>query len=123
MSAGAGMEDTMQDIYIKDMVRRLSPILKDKSRDERILKKCWRHKIALVWTTQQVHRAANEREVALTRREAVQVLQTLLHQHNPQLGLRWSDITGHIEENVLGRQLTRPEIKRFVEKDILTIHK
>jgi len=113
----------MQDIYIKDMVGRLSPVLKDKSRAERILKNCWRNKIGLVWTTHQVHRAANEREVALTEKEAVRVLETLLTQHNPQLGLRWSDITGHIEENVLGRKLTKHEIKRFVEKDILTIHK
>ena|SRR5579859_1654227 len=113
----------MQEHYIKDMVRKLSFILKDKFGAERILKKCWRDKIAIVWSTRQVHRAANELELALREGEAIQVLHTLLDRHDPQLGLRWEDITGHIEAHVLGRKLTKHEIKRFVEKDIITIHK
>ena len=78
--------------------------------------------MALVWMVMDVHKAANEREVALTNSEAIDVLQTLLNQHNPQYGIRWEDLTTHIEDQVLGRKLTKAEIKRFVEQDRLTIN-
>ena len=79
--------------------------------------------MALVWEVEDVHRAANEREVALTDKEAVTVLQTLLNQHNAQLGIRWEDLTTHIEDHLLGRKLTKAEVRRFVDLDIITIHK
>ena len=79
--------------------------------------------MALVWEVEDVHRAANEREVALTDKEAVTVLQTLLNQHNAQLGIRWEDLTTHIEEHVLGRKLTEAEVRRFVEQDIITVQR
>ena len=113
----------MHDHYIKDMVRRLSFILKDKFKAERIFKKYWSNKIALVWSIHDVHRAANEQEVALTRNEAITVLQTLLTQYNPQLGLKWEDITNLIQDRVLGRPLTKAEINRFVELDQITVQK
>ncbi|MCX6921893.1 MAG: hypothetical protein NT154_01550, partial [Verrucomicrobia bacterium] len=64
---------------------------------------------------------ANEREVALTRQEAIKVLRELHHYHNRQYGIKWEDLTSYIEEYALGRKLTRAELKRFVEKNILTI--
>ena len=72
---------------------------------------------------EDVFTAANEREVALTKKEAIHVLQFLLHHHNKQLGLRWSDITQYIEESGVGRKLTRTELKRFVEKNVITIQR
>lgn len=113
----------MDQRIIKDMVSRLGPILKDKFRAERILKNYWSKKIALVWSIEDVHRAANEIEVALTRQEAVQVLQTLLNQHNPQYGIKWEDLTTHIQDRVLGRKLTKTEINHFVELDQITVQK
>ena len=113
----------MHDHHIEDMVQRLGPVLKDKSKAKVILKRYWRTRMALVWMVEDVHRAANEREVALTNQEAIDVLQTLLNQHNSQYGIRWEDITTHIEDKVLGRKLTKAEVKRFVERDILTIQK
>jgi len=79
--------------------------------------------MALVWEVEDVHRAANELELALTNQDAIDVLQTLLELHNAQYGIKWADITTHIEDKVLGRKLTRPEIKRFVELDIITVQK
>ena len=61
--------------------------------------------MALVWDVQDVHTAANEREVALTNREAIKVLQELHHYHNKQYGLQWKDVTSYIEEYALGRKL------------------
>jgi hypothetical protein len=116
------MEVEMDTQQIDGMVRRLSPILKDKAKAERILKNYWRDKMALVWSVQDVHRAANEREVALTNEEAMEVLQTLLNQHNKQYGIKWQDLTTHIEDQVLGRKLTKPEIRRFVKRDQMTIN-
>jgi len=117
------MEDAMHQTCIDDMVRKLGPILKDKSRAELILKKCWQHKMALVWTTEQVHTAANEVEVALTEKEAIQILETLHYHHNPQYGIRWEDLTTHIKDNVLGRKLNQRQILKFVQHNKLTVHR
>jgi len=113
----------MHKHHLTDMVRRLGPVLKDKARAYQILTKYWRNKMALVWEVEDVHRAANELELALTNQDAIDVLQTLLELHNAQYGIKWADITTHIEDKVLGRKLTRPEIKRFVELDIITVQK
>jgi hypothetical protein len=105
------------------MVRRLGPVLKDKAKAQEILARYWRNKIALVWETDDVHKAANELEVALTEKEAIQVLQTLHEHHNAQYGLKWEDITTHIQDNVLGRKLTKREVKKFVQHDKLIIQR
>ena len=113
----------MQETIINDMVRKLKPVLKDASKAKTILNRYWRTRIALVWMLADVHRAANEREVALTNLEAIDVLQQLLHRHNPQYGIKWEDLTTHIEDQALGRKLTRAELNHFVERDIITIQK
>jgi hypothetical protein len=79
--------------------------------------------MALVWDVRDVHTAANEREAALTNQEAIKVLQELHHHHNKQYGIRWADFTSYIEECALGRKLTRVELNRFVEKNILTVER
>ena len=120
------MEDAieiMQDNITEDLVRKLKSVLKDKPKALSILKRYWRDKIAIIWTTENVHRAANELKLALTEKEAIQVLETLHRQHNPQLGLRWEDLTGHIEAYVLGRKLTQREVEQFVKNDRLTIQR
>ena len=113
----------MHDHHIEDMVRRLKPVLTDPAKARVILQRYWRSRMALVWMVMDVHKAANERAVALTNSEAIDVLQTLLNQHNPQLGIRWEDLTGHIESRLLGRKLTGLEIKRFVEQELITVQK
>ena len=113
----------MDQQHLKDMVRLLKPLLKDTDAALVILQRYWATRMALVWSVQDVHRAANERSVALTNSEAVGVLQTLHHQHNPQLGIRWEDITNHIEDRVLGRKLNKREVHQFVHHDRLTIQR
>ena len=107
----------------EDLMRKLKAALKDNPRAINILKRYLSDKVLIVWKTEDVHRAANELEVALTEKEAMTVLETLHRQHNPQLGLRWEDLTGHIEAQVLGRKLTKREVKRFVVHDRLTIQR
>lgn len=111
----------MHNYIIEAMVEVLKPTLKNPAKAKHILDRFWTDKMAPVWDVRDVHTAANEREVALTNKEAIKALQELHHYHNKQLGLRWSDLTSYIEEYALGRKLTKHELKRFVEKHILTI--
>jgi hypothetical protein len=111
----------MHDYIIESMVEELKPVLKNPAKAKQILDRFWSDKMALVWDVQDVHTAANEREFALTNKQARDTLQDLFYHHDKQLGLRWSDLTSHIEEYALGRKLTRAELKRFVERNLLTI--
>ena len=113
----------MHDYIIEAMLKALKPTLRNPAKAMQLLERFWSDKMALVWDVQDVRTAANEREVALTPREAIKVLQELHHCHNKQSGLQWKDVTCYIEEYCLGRKLTRAELKRFVEKDLLTIQR
>jgi hypothetical protein len=113
----------MHENILEELTQKLKAALKDNPKAVNILKRYMQDKIAIVWKTEDVHRAANELRLALTEKEAMTVLETLHRQHNPQLGLRWEDITGHIEAYVLGRKLTRREVRRFVKDDQLTIQR
>jgi hypothetical protein len=113
----------MHGYIIHDMVEALKPALKNPAKAKNILERFWTDKMALVWTVQDIHTAANEQEVALTKQEAAKVLQELHHYHNKQAGIQWADVTCYIEENCLGRKLTKAELKRFVEKNLLTINR
>ena len=113
----------MDDFIIKAMVDVLRPVLKNKGRAETILQQFWAAKIAIVWDLEDVFRAANERNLALSKKEAIKVLQDLQKHHNKQYGLQWKDLTDYIQEYSLGRKLTKSELKLFLEKDILTIHR
>ena len=64
----------MQQLHIDEMVRRLKPVLKDETKAKAILNRYWRSRIALVWSVEDVHRAANERVVALTNQGAADAL-------------------------------------------------
>ena len=113
----------MHHYIIEAMVKALKPTLKNPAKAKQILDRFWSDKMALVWDVQDVHTAANEREVALTNRQAIKVLQELHHYHNKQYGIKWEDLTCYIEESALGRKLTKAELKRFMEKNILTIER
>ena len=109
--------------YIEAMIRCLKPTLKDRAKALKILTRYWRTRMALVWEVEDVHRAANELELALTEKEARSVLEALHNRHDPQLGLRWEDITAHIEAHVLGRKLNKREVRQFVHHNKVTIQR
>ena len=113
----------MHEFILQSMIRALKPVLKDEARAARILERFWQDKMALVWDTEDIHRAANEIEIALTEKEARTLLHDLHEHHNQQFGLQWKDVTERIRGDVLGRKLTRREVNRFVKKDILTIQR
>ena len=111
------------NIHDADLFKAIVEAIKSRRKAERIIQRYFSDKIIIVWKTEDVHRAANELEVALTEKEAMTILETLHRQHNPQYGLRWEDITTHIKENVLGRKLTKREVLKFVSHDKLTIQR
>lgn len=106
-----------------ELLKTILQFVRLRQKAEKIIQRYYRDKITIVWRTVDVHRAANEMDLALTEKEAMQVLENLHRQHNRQLGLRWSDITGHIEAQVLGRKLNQREIHSFVHDDKLTIQR
>ncbi len=110
----------MDQHTIERMVKALKPTVRSAPMAMAILERFWTRRIAIVWSVGDAHRAANECEVALTNREATDVLRMLLQKHDKQYGLKWEDLTDYIDEHVQGRKLTRAELRRFVEKDILT---
>jgi hypothetical protein len=112
----------MNQQHVDGMLNALQPVIRNKARARKRLQRYWSDKIAIVWTIEQIHRAANERELALTNAEAPQVLKHLRDLHNPQYGIKWSDIPDFIDEYVLGRKLTKRELHNFVHRDILTIN-
>src|SRR3954470_24628378 len=117
------MELTMDENNINGMLRVLRPLLKDTSAAKGRLEQYWSDKIAIVWEVRQIHRAANENEIALTNEEAERVLRQLFNHHNAQFGLKWEDLTNYIEDHVLGRKMSKRELNRFIHNDIIAIRK
>ena len=113
----------MEPINLQSLLQQLRPALKRYSKAAALLEEYWKDKYAIVWSTNDVHRAANELEVALTEEQARQVLCKVCAAHNKQYGIKWEDFTDHITDRVLGRDLTKRQLKRFVEKDVVTIQK
>lgn len=111
----------MTQEMIISTLQALKPVLKSTTKAKTILEKFWEDKLALIWTAQDVHTAANEREIALTEKEARFVLQQLEQFYNRQYGVRWEDLGATVEGHGLGRQMTRAEVSRFVKKNVLTI--
>ena len=111
----------MHQYIIEALVEVLKPMLKNPARAKYILEKFGSDKMALVWDVRDVHTAANEKGMALTNAEAIKVHQELHHYHDKQCGIQWRDVACYIEEYALGRKLTKRELKRFGEQNLLTI--
>jgi hypothetical protein len=107
---------------IEELFTVLRPVLRNRAKTKKILERYWKDKIAIVWETKDVHRAANERGRALTEKEAVEILSALYQNHNAQAGIKWSDIYDMFEEKCVGRELTKRELNRFLQKDILIVN-
>ena len=108
----------MDAIHLAGMVRCLGTQIASQTRSG--LERYWRTRMALVWTVDQVHKAANERELVLSQTEAIQLLQQFHRQATPFHGLDWFGLITTIEESGLGRSSTRPELKRFLKQNRIT---
>ncbi len=106
---------------IAELLEQLRPSLRSVSKAEQLLTEYWADRIALLWTTKNVHRAANEAKTVLTEQQARTVLRTLLEGYRPQYGIEWADVTNAIEESGLGRDITARELHRLIHLDELTV--
>ena len=110
----------MEDL-ITELLDKLCPALSSRRKARLLLDDYWANRIALIWSTQDVHRAANEKRLVLTEVEARELLRALHLHHNPQYGLRWSDVAEHIQQSAQGRDIRERELHRFVHHNVLTI--
>ena len=104
---------------IDGMIRKLKPVLTDHQRARKILEKYWSGKLALIWTVNDIHKAANERGIALSKEEAKDLLDDLSKHYNRQYGIRWTDLWDLIEDSGYGRKMTKKEVRAFLERDVI----
>jgi len=108
---------------INGMLRALKPAIKSRRKARHTLQKYWRNRIAIIWTVDDVYRAANERSLALSQQQAIAILQRFFASHNKQYGLQWSDLIDLILNSGLGRKMTRTELSRFINHDLVVVAK
>ncbi|TXT46370.1 MAG: hypothetical protein FD140_4506 [Limisphaerales bacterium] len=106
---------------IAALLQQLRPALKSVAKAEHLLTGYWADKIALVWTTKEVHRAANETKTVLTEEQARTILRSLHDNYHAQYGLEWRDVSEAVEQSGLGRDITKKELHRFIHRDVLVI--
>ena len=106
---------------ITELLAQLRPALKSSAKAEQLLTEYWADKIALLWTTKEVHRAANEAKTVLTEQQARTILRNLLAIYHPQYGIEWRDVSEAVEQSGLGRDITKRELHRFIHRDVLAI--
>jgi hypothetical protein len=106
---------------IETLLHHLRPSLRSVSKARQLLTDYWADRIALVWTTNDVHRAANEAKTVLTEQQARTILRTLHSDYRPQYGIEWADVTKAIEESGLGRDITARELHRHIHLDELAV--
>lgn len=106
---------------IAELLQHLRPSLRSVGKARQLLTDYWADRIALLWTTNDVHRAANEVRTVLTEQQARTILLNLHDNYRPQYGLEWRDVTNAIEDSGLGRDITARELHRLIHRDLLTI--
>ena len=106
---------------INQQLQQLKPALKNQRKARQLLEQYWSDKIPLLWTTQHVHRAANEQSTVLTESEALTLLQSLSQSYNPQFGLCWKNLTDAIQDSGYGRDITQSELNRFIHQDLIAV--
>ena len=106
---------------ITELLEALRPALRSVSRAEQLIADYWADKIALLWTTKDVHRAANEAKTVLTEEQARTILRSLHDNYHAQYGLEWQDVSEAIRESGLGRDINKQELHRFIHRDVLVI--
>ena len=106
---------------IAEMLEKLRPSLKSVAKAEHLLNDYWADKIALLWSTKEVHRAANEAKTVLTEQQARIILRSLHDNYRAQYGIEWQDVSEAIQESGLGRDIKHRELHRFIHRDVLII--
>lgn len=111
----------MNEPHKAELLRALKPVTRSQKRLEGILNEFWSTRASIIWTTTQVHRAANENKTVLTEQDAQTILQEFIANHHYQYGLCWMDLVNAIKEAGVGRKITSAETRNLVLRNILTV--
>ena len=89
--------------HIVDMVNAVTRALKLNSEQslavEQAIQNIWREKIAIVWSVEDIQLAAEEKHHCRLREEdAIHILDSLLENHDAELGITWDTIHWCIDE-------------------------
>ncbi len=106
---------------IAALLQHLRPALRSVTKAEHLLNDYWADKIALLWSTKEVHRAANESKTVLTEQQARTILRSLHDNYHAQYGLEWRDVSEAVKQSGLGRDIRKRELHRFIHRDVLVI--
>ena len=113
----------MNQLHLDGMLRALRSQIKNHGKAKILLQNYCQERVAIVWTIEQVHQAANEQDRVLTSQEAHQLLHKLHQNYDFCIGWNWFDLLAAIEESGLGRKITKIELRRFLNKNIIAIAK
>ena len=91
--------------HIKDMASSLieAGLATDQEQIKLVLSQYWADKVAVVWTTEDVHAAQDdfnedEQISSLTEEQAQTVLQKAFEKHDASEGITWEDLRYYSEE-------------------------
>ncbi|PSB31377.1 hypothetical protein [Chlorogloea sp. CCALA 695] len=95
----------MYDHHIKDMATSLveAGLATDREQVELVLSQYWADKVAVVWTTEDVHSVQddfdeNEQTSSLSEEQAQSVLQKAFDKHDASEGITWESLRYWSEE-------------------------
>ena len=91
--------------HIVDMVAAVTHALKLNSEQslavEQAIAVCWQDKIAIVWSVEDIQLAAEQNHhCQFTEEDAVHILESLLENHDAELGITWDTIHWCIDEEI-----------------------
>lgn len=113
----------MDEKHLDAMQVMLRSQLNDTWKARRLLARYWRDRVAFVWTTDDVHLASNERGRAVTQQEARSILYEFYKRQNRFAPVDWFGLLEVIDELQLGRILTKQELNRFLETNLIVVAK
>ena len=106
---------------IDELLQQLKPAIKSQRQVRPLLEQFWSDKIALLWTSAHVHRAANEQKTVLTEAQARKILHDLHAHYDRQYGLAWENLAEKIKDSGLGRDIRKKELERFINQDVVVV--
>ena len=106
---------------IDELLLQLKPAIKSQRQVRPLLEQFWSDKIALLWTSNHVHRAANEQKTVLTEAQARQILHDLHAHYDQQYGLAWENVAEKIRDSGLGRDIRKKELERFINQNVVVV--
>lgn len=106
---------------IEELLLQLKPAIKSQRQVRPLLEQFWSDKIALLWTSAHVHRAANEQKTVLTEAQARKILHDLHAHYDRQYGLAWENVAEKIQDSGLERDIKKRELERFINQNVVVV--